>query len=110
MLRMREPALWSALAGVAIKLIAAFWLNLSTNQQSLLNAIVLAGVGLIVARSTKDGQGAAILGFGQALLALAIGFGLGMSADNQATIMSGLGIIVAMFIRTQATAPTAPHA
>lgn len=103
----REPALWAALAAAAIKLVAAFWIDLSVDQQSTLNAIVAAVIGLGVAIAVRDGIQAAVLGFAQAALALAIGFGLHMSADNQAVIMSFVAVAVGMFVRTQATAPTA---
>lgn len=101
----REPALWAALAAAAIKLIAAFFVNLSTGQQAALNAAVAAVLGLVVAFIVRDGIEAAVLGFAQAALALAIGFGLHLSADRQAVLMSFVAVAVAMFVRTQATAP-----
>lgn len=101
----REPALWAALAAAAIKLIAAFWILLSVDQQSALNAVVAGVLGLIVAFVVRDGIQAAVLGFAQAALALGIGFGLHMSADNQAVIMSFVAVAVGMFVRTQAGAP-----
>lgn len=104
----REPALWAALAGVAIKLIAAFWIDLTVDQQSLLNAAVAAIVGILITLNTRDGLSAAILGFGQAMIALAIGFGLKLDPDDQATIMSGIALAVGMFLRTQIVAPVPP--
>lgn len=105
----REPALWLALAAAAIKLIAAFWIALTVDQQSALNAIVAAVIGLVVAIAVRDGIQAAVLGFAQAALALAIGFGLHMTADKQAVIMSFVAVAVGMFVRTQAQAPVAAH-
>jgi hypothetical protein len=108
----REPALWAAFAAVAIKLIAAFFINLSADQQATLNAVVAAGLGLFVAFVVRDGVEAAVLGFAQAALSLAIGFGLHLSADRQAVLMSLIAVAVSMFVRTQATAPvpaTAPE-
>lgn len=101
----REPALWCALAAAAVKLVAAFWIDLSVDQQSALNAIVAGILGLVVAIAVKDGIQAAVLGFAQAALALAIGFGLHMSAPNQATLMAFVAVAVGMFERTQAIAP-----
>ena len=101
----REPALWTALAAAGIKLIAAFWIDLSADQQATLNAIVAAGLGLVVAFLVRDGIQAAVLGFAQAALALAVGFGLHMDATDQATLMSFVAVAVGMFVRTQATAP-----
>jgi len=104
----REPALWLSLASTIIKLIAAFWLGLGIEQQSALNAVLAAIVGLWIAAVVKDGLGAAALGIVQALLALAIGFGLHLDPENQALIMTLAGTVVAMFIRTQVTVTQPP--
>ena len=104
----REPALWLALVAVAVKLATAFGLNLSTDQQAVVNAVAAALAGLIVAVMVHDGIAAAVLGFVQTALALAVGFGLNWSADRQAVIMSFAAAIVAMFVRTQVTAPMPP--
>lgn len=101
----REPAVWLTLIATAIRLLGAFVIDLSDGQQAILNAAAAAGAALIVAVMVRDGQVAAILGFAQALLALAVGFGLHIDADHQAVIMSFVGGIVAMFVRTQVTAP-----
>ncbi|MFF7725236.1 hypothetical protein [Streptomyces sp. NPDC008001] len=53
-----------------------------------------------------DAIGAAALGLAQAVLALAVGFGLDWNSDRQAVVMSLLTVIVGMFDRTQVTAPT----
>lgn len=105
----REPAVFLALAASAIKLIAAFWINLSTNQQAVMNAVVAALVGIAVAVIAKDAMVAALLGLAQALLALAIGFGLDITAENQAVIMSFVAVALGMFERTQVTAPVRPE-
>jgi len=103
----REPALWLSFVATLVKLVAAFWVHLSDEQQAVINALAAAVVGLLVARIVHDGVSAAVLGFAQSALALAVGFGLHMAADRQATIMSAVGIGIAMFVRTQATAPVA---
>jgi hypothetical protein len=101
----REPALWLALVAAVVKLVSAFWIKLSIDQQSLINALAAAIVGLIVAAIVRDGLSAALLGLAQSGLALAVGFGLHMAADQQATLMAAVGIVIAMFVRTQVTAP-----
>lgn len=101
----REPALFLALFAAAVKMLAAFWIDLTVDQQAVLNAAAAAIVGLIVAFMVGDGIQAAILGFAQAALALGIGFGLHMTADNQAVLMSFVAVAVSMFVRTQVTAP-----
>lgn len=103
----REPALYLTLVATAVRLVAAFWINLSGEQQAVLNAAATAVAGLVVALWVRrDGQVAALLGVVQAVLALAVGFGADLSAEAQAVIMSFVGAAVAMFVRTQVDAPT----
>lgn len=102
----RDPALWLTLVATAVRLASAFVFHLSGEQQAVLNAVATAVAALTVAVWVRhDGQVAAILGAAQALLALAIGFGLNVSAENQAVIMSFVGAVAAAFIRTQVVAP-----
>jgi hypothetical protein len=106
----RDPALWLTLFATAVRLAAAFFTDISDEQQAVLNAAATAIAGLVVAVWVRrDGQVAALLGVAQALLALAIGFGLDLSAEGQAVIMSFVGAIAAAFIRTQVTAPVSPE-
>ena len=106
----REPAMWLALFAVAIKLLTAFGLNLTVDQQSVVNAAAAAAVGLFVAVTVHDGIGAAVLGLVQTALALAVGFGLQWAPDRQAVVMSFAAAIVAMWTRTQVTAPVSAAA
>jgi hypothetical protein len=102
----RDPALLLSLFATALKMACAFWLNLSGDQQAVLNAVAAAIVGLALAVWVRrDGQVAAILGFVQALLALAVGFGFHLDAEQQALIMSFVGTALAAFVRTQVVAP-----
>lgn len=100
----REPALWLALLAVIVKLSTAFGLDLTSDQQAVINAAAAALVGVLVAVSVHDGVGAAVLGLVQAGIALAIGFGLHWTPDQQATVMSFAAAIVAMWTRTQVIA------
>ncbi|KPC68418.1 hypothetical protein ADL35_43700 [Streptomyces sp. NRRL WC-3753] len=70
-----------------------------------LTLIAAAGVGLLVAVLASDGIGAAVLGFVQAVIALAVGFGADWSAEQQAIVLSLVAAVVGMFDRTQVTAP-----
>ncbi len=102
----RDPALWLTLVATAVRLASAFLFHLTGEQQAVVNAAATAVAALIVAFVVAhDGQVAAILGVAQALLALAIGFGLNISAENQAVIMSFVGAAAAAFVRTQVIAP-----
>jgi prepilin signal peptidase PulO-like enzyme (type II secretory pathway) len=101
----REPALWLGLVAIIVKLLAAFGMDVSADQQAVINAVAAALVGLVLAVVAHDAIGAAVLGFAQAVLALAIGFGLDWSAEQQAVVLAAAAAIVAMWDRTQITAP-----
>jgi hypothetical protein len=53
----------------------------------------------------RDGLQAAILGFAKALLSLAMAFGLNWTGERQTAAMVLVTTIVAMFVRSSATAP-----
>lgn len=106
----REPALWLALIAVAVKLSTAFGLDLSSDEQAVVNATAAALVGLIVAAMVHDGIGAAVLGLVQAAVALAVGFGLHWAPEQQAVVLSFAAALVAMWTRTQVQAPVPPVA
>jgi hypothetical protein len=101
----REPALVLGLFAAAVKLVSAFWLHTSINQQALVNTVAAAAVALIIAFQVHDGAGAAFLGFTQAAIAAAVGFGLHWSPDNQAVVFAFVSAAVAAYTRTQVTAP-----
>jgi uncharacterized membrane protein YjjP (DUF1212 family) len=105
MLLRREPALWLGFIAIVVKVVSAFGFNVSADQQAWINAVAAALVGLILAVVAGDAISAAVLGFIQAALALAVGFGLDWSADQQAIVLSFAAAAVAMFDRTQITAP-----
>lgn len=104
----REPALWLALVAVAVKLSTAFGLDLTNDQQAVINAAAAAIIGVLIALSVHDGISAAVLGLVQAGLALAVGFGLHWSPEQQSTVLSLATAIVAMWTRTQVTAKVLP--
>lgn len=102
----RDPALYLTLVATIVRFAAAFLFHITDSQQAVLNATATAIASFIVAFwVAKDGQVPAILGVAQALIALGVGFGLDVSAENQAVIMSVIGAVVAAFVRTQVTAP-----
>lgn len=100
----REPAAWLALVAVAVKLLAAFGVGITADQQAVVNAVAAAAVGLLVAVLAHDALAAPLYGFAQAALALAVGFGLHWTADQQAVVLGFVQVAIAMFVRTQVTA------
>lgn len=102
----REPALWAAFATSAIAMFSAFVLPLTIDQQGVLNAVVVAVLGLVTAVVLRsDGISAAVLGLVKAALAVGIAFGLAWSPETQAIAMTFAAAVTGMFIRTQEMAP-----
>jgi hypothetical protein len=104
----REPAVWLALIAAALKLVGAFWVGLGPDQQAWINAVLAAAMGLAIAFIVHDGVVAAVLGLAQAILSLAVGYGLDWSADQQAVVMAFVTMVAGAFDRTQVTAPVGP--
>jgi hypothetical protein len=106
----REPAVLLTLVATGVRFLSAFVFHLSDTQQGWINAAAAAAAGLVVAVWVRrEGQLPAILGFVSALLALGVAFGLHLDAEHQAVIMSFVGGVVALFIRTQVVAPVPPN-
>jgi len=103
----REPVVILAFVSALISALSVFALHWSTDQVSLVNAGSAAVMGLIIAAVVHDGIQAAILGFIKAVLAIALGFGMGLSPEAQLVIMTLAGTASALFVRTQVTAPVA---
>jgi threonine/homoserine efflux transporter RhtA len=102
----RDPALWTGFAAAAIQFFSALIFPLTSGQQAGLNAVVVAVAGLVTAIWVRrDGQAAALVGFAQAVIAGGLHFGLDLSPEQQAAIMAIVTTGVAMFVRTQVTAP-----
>jgi uncharacterized membrane protein YoaK (UPF0700 family) len=106
----REPATWVAVAAAGITLATTFGLPLTEAQQTILNAAVLAVAGFVTAVWVRrDGQLPAVLGLAQALLAVAVGFGLDWGQERQAAIMTMITVLAAAFVRTQVSARRGPN-
>lgn len=101
----REPAAVLAFLAILVKLFSAFVVHVNADQQSVINAALAALVGLAVAQKVHDGQAAALYGFAQALVALAVGFGLHWDPATQALVLSAIQAAIGMWTRTQVVAP-----
>lgn len=101
----REPALFLALLTAAVQVVSAFVIEVSADQMTWINAAAAAVVGLVIAVVAHDSLSAPILGAAQALLSLAVGFGLDLTVDQQAVLMGFVAVAVSMFVRQQVTAP-----
>lgn len=104
----REPALWLAFIGSLISLAGAYVIHLSTDQQGALNGLAAVILGLVTAVMTRDGLPAAILGVAKGALYVALAWHFDVPPDKQALILLAVSSAVAMFVRTQVTAPVPP--
>ncbi|KUF18475.1 hypothetical protein [Streptomyces silvensis] len=102
----REPVYILAVVAIGLKLGAAYGLDVSEEQQTLINTALACAVAVASAVVLKNGAvGAAILQFASALLALFLGFGLDLSAEQQAGWMSLVAAVLALFEHREVTAP-----
>lgn len=102
----REPVYILAVIAIGLKLAAAYGLDASDEQQTLINTVLACLVAVASAVVLKTGAaGAAILQFASALLALFLGFGLDLSAAEQAGWMSLVAAVLALFEHREVTAP-----
>jgi hypothetical protein len=102
----REPVLLLGFVAVALKLSSAYGLDVTAEQQAVIMAVLSGVVALAEAIVLKTGAAAAaIVNLGQGVLALFLGFGLAMSAEQQALWMLVVEGAVALFLRKEVTAP-----
>ena len=103
----REPAVWMALVAAVWGVLSAFGIGFSDQTQSVVTAAVAAVLGLVVAIQVGDGLLAALNGLVVAAVSLASHFALHWSADEQASKVGALTLLIAWFVtRPNVTAPT----
>lgn len=102
----REPVYILAAVAIALKLASAYGLDVSGDQQALINTALACIVAVASAVVLRNGAlGAAILQLASAGLALFVGFGLDLSAEQQAGWMSLVAAVLALFEHREVTAP-----
>ncbi|MER5903048.1 hypothetical protein ABT150_23565 [Streptomyces mirabilis] len=102
----REPVVILAAIAVFLKLLAAYGVGVTETQQTLINTALACTVAIASAIVLKTGAVyAAILQFAQAALALFVGFGLDLSAQQQAGWMSLVAAALAVIEHPAVTAP-----
>ena len=105
----REPVAILAFIAVGLKLVSAYGLHVSADQQSAIMAVLSCLVAVAQAFILKNGAAfAALVNLAHAGIALLLGFGMHMSAEQQSLWMTliegGLALVV---VRPQVTAPVA---
>lgn len=104
----REPAVILATASALIQFLSLFVVELTTDQQAVLNAVTAAVIGVVTAAAVaRDRLLPAIVGLGQSIIALAVGFGADWSAEQQTALMALVAAAAGMWLRTQVAAPIA---
>lgn len=102
----REPALFLSSVAVLLQFLSQFLFHFTPAQQGAVNVGVSAVVGLVVTWKVARGSLVpAVLGFGQAALALLLAYGVHLDANQQSTIMAVVAMGVGWYTRTQVTAP-----
>lgn len=102
----REPALILGFIAAAVQSLTAFGWTVSPGVQTAVNAIAAAVVAVISAIVLKTGAlGAALMQFATAGMALVVGLGLDWSTERQGWVMALVAAGIALFTRTQVTAP-----
>ncbi|MET8378072.1 hypothetical protein [Streptomyces microflavus] len=102
----REPVYVLGFIAAGLQALTAFGLDVTETQQTLVNFFAAAVVGVITAIVLKTGAlAAALLGFAQSGMALAVGFGLDWSTDMQGKVMAAIAALLALWLREKVTAP-----
>jgi hypothetical protein len=104
----REVTMWLALVAVLVQTLVAWKIDLSEEQQAGINAVATLLMGLFIALSVaRDQIVPAAAGLLVAVLQLAVSFGAHMNQEQIGTAGALLTTILAMWLRTQVTAPIA---
>lgn len=104
----REVTMWLALVAVLVQTLVAYGVDLSEQQQAGINAVATLAMGLFIALSVaRDHIVPAASALLVAVLQLAVSFGAHMDQQEIATAGSLLTTVLALWLRTQVTAPVA---
>lgn len=102
----REVTMWVALICAAFAVASGLWFGWSTEQNGVINAIVVAAGGLVVALFVKGNVVLpAVVGFAQAVFDVALAFNVDISPEDQSVVLAFVATAVGFFVRQQVTAP-----
>lgn len=103
----REPAALVALIEGAIAVAVSLGLfGLDHEHAALLVAVVTALGGVLTGWTTRDTRLGLIVGLSKSVLALAVGYGLHLGVETQATLLALIPLTLGFYQRTQ-TVPVA---
>lgn len=105
----RDPSAWLALVAVIVEMLVAWGLPLSEQQQAGINAVATALFGLLLAALVaRDKVIPVAAGLVVAVGQAAIAFGAHLSQHEIAVTGALVTTVLALWLRTQVTAPVAP--
>lgn len=98
----REPAVYLGLITALLSvLIATHILTWTTEQSAVVIAFVAAAAGVWQAWAVRDTRLSVAVTLAKAGIALAVGFGLSVSADTLGVVMTFVTLALSYFLRTQ---------
>ncbi|HEY9314645.1 hypothetical protein [Williamsia sp.] len=92
----REPAAISAAIMIAVALIGGFLTPIAADAQALIQAVVGAILALIVATQVRENVVPAILAALQAVVPLAVYYGLEWTPEQQALVFTAASVILGL--------------
>lgn len=100
----REPAAYVALAQAVVAAVSMFVVGLTPERGALVIAVVNTVLGLVLALRVRPIAPAAFTAVIQAAMALAVGFGLNLTADQQGVWLTLSSLIITfVLVRPQVT-------
>lgn len=100
----RDPVLFLNLVAALVAGVSDFIWPLTADQQAIINAAAFAIANVLASFMVHDGQLPAIMAGFKAILAVALGFGLKLSPDQQVVLMTLVGAVGALLVRPQVVA------
>ncbi|QEM41579.1 holin [Gordonia phage Forza] len=105
----REPAVWTAAVMAVVALIAGFGVEINTDVQGLIQAVVNAVLGLIVVLKVRENVLPAVIAVISTSLPLLVAFGLNLTNEQQGLILIAAPLVLnLLFIRPQVTTKADP--
>jgi hypothetical protein len=102
----REPAVFVAVVEAVLALLVTFQLDgLSSDQATLILAVVVAIGGAVTAYATRDTFLAALVGVGKAAIVLGVGYGLPLTDEQVGLTVAVLSTLVGVFGVRPQTSP-----
>lgn len=105
----REPVKIGALIAAILGLVSGLGLGVTVDQQGVINGAVVLLIGLINTWIVSEEKALPLIaGAVQAVMSVALSFGLELSPQVQASVMTFVVALVAMWMRGQVTPPVGP--